>query len=143
MDINSSGTGGAEDDIMKIRKAEKEAANDANMRTNQVKANQGLKVGVTSGGPANTKPDELKNSGDVTAQGTPSKETDKLGKDGQQIDENGKRIRYDSFGNRITTTIGTFSVANRKNLIKNRKTAMSATSDTGGAETPLKKEEKK
>ena len=60
-----------------------------------------------------------------------------LGKE-SGIDENGKRIRYDKFGNKITTTVGTFSVANRKNLIKNKKAAMSATSDTGGAESPLK-----
>ena len=62
------------------------------------------------------------------------------GKDGT-TDENGKRIRYDKYGNKITTTIGTFSVANRKNLIKNKKAAMSATSDTGGAESPLKGED--
>ena len=53
-------------------------------------------------------------------------------------DENGKRIRYDKFGNEITTKIGTFSVANRKNLIK-KKQLSSSQSDTGGAESsPLK-----
>lgn len=58
------------------------------------------------------------------------------------VDENGKRIRYDKFGNKITTVIGTFSVANRKNLIKSKKASMSHTSDTGGAESPLKGEDR-
>ena len=151
MDINSSGTGGAEDiNNLKLRKDESEVGDDANhtssradSRTSQTKAS--LKVGinssVTSG---NGDTAGLKNAGDDTAQGTPTKDqSDKLSASGKDTDENGKRIRYDSYGNRITTTIGTFSVANRKNLIKNRKSAMNATSDTGGAETPLKKEEKK
>ena len=56
------------------------------------------------------------------------------------MDAQGKRVRYDTYGNKITTTVGTFSVANRKNQIRNRKAAMSVSSaDTGGAESsPLK-----
>ena len=49
----------------------------------------------------------------------------------KMFDENGKRIRYDKNGNQITTVIGTFSVANRKNLINKKKNAMS--SDGTGA----------
>ena len=60
------------------------------------------------------------------------------------MDENGKRIRYDKFGNQITTKIGTFSVENRKAQIKakkEREKAMSMNSDTGGAESPLKSDD--
>ena len=146
MDINSSGTGGAEDDNLKLRKEESEVGEDANhsgsridSRTGQSKS--GIKIGVTSsGGVTSDNSAGLKNDGNDTAYGTPSKtETDKMstGDKDSQVDSSGKRIRYDSYGNRITTTIGTFSVANRKNLIKNKKAAMSATSDTGGAETAL------
>ena len=55
------------------------------------------------------------------------------------IDDNGKRIRFDKHGNQIIVTQGTFSVANRKLQIMNKKkAAMSVNSDTGGAESPLK-----
>ena len=49
------------------------------------------------------------------------------------FDENGKRLRFDKNGNQITTVIGTFSVANRKNLINKKKNAMSTNSDGTGA----------
>jgi len=55
------------------------------------------------------------------------------------FDENGKRIRYDKNGNQITTVIGTFSVANRKNLINKKKNAMSVNSDgTGATDSKIK-----
>ena len=154
MDINSSGTGGAEDGNLKMSRDESEVADDManDTRANHSKYDKGHKLGITTSGPVASKQNgnddssfKKSSGGEETAFQTPLKvQTDFSISKESKLDENGKRIRYDSYGNRITTSIGTFSVANRKNLIKNKKMiAQSATSDTGGAETPLKSEESK
>ena len=46
--------------------------------------------------------------------------------------------RFDRHGNPILTQIGTFSVSNRKALVKSRDLRRSQNSDTGSAESPSK-----
>ena len=129
MDINSSGTGGAEDVNHKIVNDESEVADDQanlsgiNDSVTQTPNRKNSKIGGSSGQIA-TK--EHPTTDDTTEKGSEARNSSasikkSMAKDGGSVDENGKRIRYDKFGNKITTTIGTFSVANRKNLIKNKK----------------------
>ena len=136
MDINASGTGGAEDNIIKDND-ESEVADDNNLSQNLLNdtdtssglpGKKGSKIGGNSGQVATKESATLE--GDTTSEnnkaaiGRPSsKSTSKTMATSESggLDQSAdKRIRYDMHGNMITTTIGTFSVANRKTLIQKR-----------------------
>jgi hypothetical protein len=113
MDINSSGTGGAEDAIVKGVKDESEVADDTGLNnsvglddSSQQQLNKkGKKVGGSSGQIATKEHNATDDTtGAAITDSTSGNKNSKsmLIREGGH-DENGKRIRFDKYGNQITT----------------------------------------